>query len=296
MCRSILFLFLSYSVCGPLAAQDFWAHRGDGKAELNGYALKQPRYGALRSGTAVVVFVTEDFDDALRVKAEPGRQAKGPVYPVLKLNAVRDFATGIYDYNVMTSTFLRVAAGWPVAKVSFSSQEWCGHVWHQLVPRGGRILGTLHSYFEGEADRAEDLDLPADGVLEDALPVLLRGWNGAYLKPRESRSVPFLPSLLWSRLNHQPLAWTRARVARAAATRSVKVPAGRFEVSSYSVEIERGRVLGFEIEAAAPYRLVRQTGPDGEELALRGSTRLAYWKLNGPGGEAHLKELGLGPR
>ena len=72
---------------------------------------------------------------------------------MLKLNAVRDFATGIYDYNVMTSTFLRVAAGWPVAKVSFSSQEWCGHVWHQLVPRGGRILGTLHSYFEGEADR-----------------------------------------------------------------------------------------------------------------------------------------------
>jgi hypothetical protein len=296
MYRAILFSFLLYPISGPAVAQDFWAHWGDGKAELNGYSLKQPRYGALRSGTAVMVFVTEDFDDALRVKAEPGRGAKGEAYPVLKLNAVRDFATGIYDYNVMTSTFLRVAAGWPVAKVSFSSQDWCGHVWHQLVPRGGRILGTLHSYFEGEADRAEDLEWPRDGVLEDALPVVLRGWNGTYLKPGESRSVPLLPSLLWSRLNHQRLAWTRARVLRAAAARSISVPAGRFEVSSYRVEIEGGRVLGFEIEAKAPYRLVRQTGPDGEELTLRGSTRLAYWKLNAPGGEAHLKELGLGPQ
>ena len=281
----------------PVAsAQDFWAHWGDGKAELNGYALEQPRYGSLRSGTAVMVFVTEDFSGALRVKAEPGRHPAGDVFPVLKLNAVRDFATGIYDYNVMTSTFVRVAAGWPVAKVSFSSQEWCGHVFHQLVPRGGRLGGVFHSYFDGEADGSEDLELPKDGVFEDALPVLLRGWNDALLKPGEQRSVPFLPSLLWVRLNHRPLAWTTARISRSATTRSRSVPAGRFEVSSYSVETSDGRTLGFEVETAPPYRLVRQTGPDGEELVLRGSTRLPYWQLNGPGGEKYLRQLGLGAR
>ena len=296
MYRSVLFLLVVACLAAPGSAQDFWKHWGDGRAELNGYALKQPRYGALRSGTAVLVFVTEDFSDSVRVKADPGRHPASDVYPVLKLNAVRAFGTGIYDYHVMTSTFLRVAAGWPVAKVSFSSQEWCGHVWHQLLPRSGRIAGTYHSYFDGEADGSEELELPKDGVFEDALPVLLRGWNGVFLKPGESRSVPFLPSLLWSRLNHQHLAWTRARIARAAATRSVTVPAGRFEANSYTVETEDGRVLGFEIEAAPPYRLVRQTGPDGEELALRGSTRLAYWKLNGPGGEKYLEQLGLRPR
>ena len=95
----------------PPTAQDFWAHWGDGKAELNGYALKQPRYGAVRTGTAVLIFVTEDFSDSLRVKADPGKHPASDVYPVLKLNAVRDFQTGIYDYNVMTSTFLRVAPG-----------------------------------------------------------------------------------------------------------------------------------------------------------------------------------------
>jgi hypothetical protein len=288
-----LLLLLFLSLAAPSSAQDFWRHWGDGKAELNGYTLKQPRYGALRDGKAVLVFVTEDFSDALRVKADPGRHPAADVYPVLKLNAVRDFQTGIYDYNVMTSAFLRVAPGWPVAKVSFSSQEWCGHVWHQITPRNGRLQGLFHSYFDGEADGTDDLPFPKDGVLEDALPILFRRWNGAYLKAGEARTVPFLPSLLWVRLNHRPLAWTTANVARAASPRAVTMPAGRFEVDVYSVEIADGRKLGFEIETAPPYRLVRQTGPDGEELSLRGSTRLPYWQLNAPGGEKHLKELGL---
>jgi hypothetical protein len=286
-------LLLACGLAAPVPAQDFWTHWGDGKAELNGYALRQPRYGTVRTGSAVLVFVTEDFSDSLRVKADPGRHAAPDVYPVLKVNARRDFPTGIYDYDVMTSSFLRVAPGWPVAKVSFSSQEWCGQVWHQLVPRDGRLTGVFHSYFDGEADGTDDLALPKQGVLEDALPVLLRGWNGDYLKAGESRTVPFLPSLLWARLNHRPLAWTTAKVSRAAATRSVSVPAGRFAVTTYTVETADGRTLGFEVEARAPYRLVRQTGPDGEELALRGSTRLPYWQLNAPGGERHLEALGL---
>ena len=229
------FLLLLASCAVPCAAQDFWSHWGDGKAELNGYTLKQPRYGAVRTGTSVLIFVTEDFSDTLRVKADPGKHPASDVYPVLKVNALRGFKTGICDYHVMTSTFLRVARGWPVAKVSFSSQEWCGHVWHQVVPRDGKLAGLFHSYFDGEADGTDELAFPKDGVLEDALPVLLRGWNGEYLKPGESRSTPFLPSLLWARLNHQPLAWTRATIARAGTTRSVTVPAGRFDVTVYNV-------------------------------------------------------------
>ncbi len=294
MLKTMSRLLVLLSLAAPVSAQDFWTHWGDGKAELNGYALKQPRYGALRAGRAVLVFVTEDFSNSARVKADPGKHPPSDVYPVLKLNAVREFQTGIYDYNVMTSSFLRVAPGWPVAKVSFSSQEWCGHVWHQVVPRDGKISGLFHSYFDGEADGADDLVFPKDGVLEDALPVLLRGWNGEYLKAGESRAVPFLPSLLWARLNHRPLAWTTAKIARALSARSVSVPAGRFEAAAYTVETADGRTLGFEIEVAPPYRLIRQTGPDGEELALMGSTRLPYWQLNAPGGERHLKALGLG--
>jgi hypothetical protein len=278
---------------GAASADDFWGHWGDGKAELNGYRLTQPRYGALREGTAILIYVTEDMSDSLRVKADPGKHPKSDVYPVLKLNAIRDFQTGIYDYNVMTSVFAHVSPGWPLAKVSFSSQEWCGHVWHQLIPRGGRIAGVSHSYFDGEADGKDDLELPPDGVFEDALPILLRGWGTAYLKPGESRTVPYLRSLLSARLAHKPLAWGKAKVRRAAGSSAEVVPAGKFEVTQWTVAEEGGPTTTFAFEVAPPYRLIRRSNDQGEDAVLLGSTRLPYWQLNGPGGEKYLKEMGL---
>lgn len=277
------------------SGDDFWAHWGDGKAELNGYRLTQPRYGAPREGTAILIYVTEDMSDSLRVKADPGKHPKQDVYPVLKLNAIRDFQTGIYDYNVMTSVFARVSPGWPLAKLSFSSQEWCGHFWHQLIPRGGRVAGVSHSYFDGEADGGQDLELPPDGVFEDLLPILLRGLGMAYMKAGESRTVPYLPSLLSARLAHKPLAWGRATISRAAGSLAEVVPAGSFEVTQWSVAEQGGPTTTFAFEAAPPYRLIRRSSDRGEDAVLLGSTRLPYWQLNGPGGEKYLREMGLTP-
>jgi len=280
----------------PAAAQDFWQHWGDGRAELNGYRLTQPRYGSERAGTAVLIYVTEDFSDSLRVKADPGKHPKSDVYPVLKLNAVRDFQTGIYDYNVITSVFARKARGWPLAKVSFSSQEWCGQVYHQLLPRDGRVRGVFHSYFDGEADGTDDLPLPEGGVFEDALPILVRPWGGELLPPGGRRTVAFLPSLLRARLEHRRLVWGEATVSRAAATETVRVPAGRFEVLTWTVAEQGGPTTTWQVEATPPYRLVRWASDTGELAELLGSTRLAYWELNGPGGEKELAKLGLRKR
>jgi hypothetical protein len=289
-------ILLALLLCAPAAAADeFWSYWGDNQAELSGYRLTQPRYGEKRAGTAVLVFVTEDMSDSLRVKADPGKHPKSDVYPVLKLNAIRDFQTGIYDYNVMTSTFARVSPGWPVAKLSFSSQEWCGHVWHQLIPRGNRIASVSHSYFDGEADATSDLELPKDGVFEDALPILLRGLGMPYLKAGEARGVPLLPSLLRARLEHRPLAWTTARLARSAQAGALSVPAGKFQADTYTVAIDGGPTLTFQFDVEAPHRLLRWAADTGEEGVLLGSTRLAYWKLNAAGGEKYLKELGLTP-
>jgi hypothetical protein len=275
------------------AAPDFWGHWADGKAEMNGYRLVQPRYGAAAPGRAVLIYVTEDFSDSARVKADPGKHPPTDVYPVLKLNAVRDFQTGVYDYNVMTSVFAKVAAGWPLAKVSFSSQEWCGHVYHQLLPKAGRVAGVRHSYFDGEADGQDDLAQPEGGVFEDMLPILVRGWGGAYLERGQEKTVPFLPSLMRARLDHRPLTWGRARIARAAAPSSVTVPAGTFSVDTWTVAVDGGPTTTFQVEAAAPFRLVRWASDKGEEGALLGSSRMPYWQLNRPGGEQRLKEFGL---
>lgn len=272
---------------------DFWQHWGDGKAELCGYRLVQPRYGAKRPGTAVLIFVTEELSESLRVKAEAGKHVPADVTPVMKLNAVRDFQTGIYDYNVMTSVFARVGPGWPVMKVSFSSQEWCGQVYQQLLPRKNRIETTSHSYFDGEADNAGELPQPEDGVMADALPILLRGWGMSYLEPGQRREVPFLPSLLRVRLLHKPLAWGKAAIARAREASKVRVPAGSFEVVTWTVTPEGGPTTLYQFEANPPFRLVRWATDEGEEAALLGSARLAYWTLNDPGDESYLRRLGL---
>jgi Holliday junction DNA helicase RuvB len=99
MYRTFTFLVVVLFAGVVAPAQDFWAHWGDGKAELGGYSLKQPRYGTLRSGTAVLVFVTEDFLETLRVKVEPAaageiaRRSRGtPRIANRLLRRVRDFA------------------------------------------------------------------------------------------------------------------------------------------------------------------------------------------------------------
>ena len=292
---SILLSIVLPMAASPALAQDFWKHWGDGNAELNGYRLKQPRYGSPRAGSAVLIFVTEDFADGPRVKSESPKPKGAAVYPVLKLNHVRDFQTGIYDYSTMTSVFSKVAAGFPVRKVSFSSREWCGHVWHQLLPSKDGVAGVFHSYFEGEADGQDALPLPEGGIFEDALPILLRGLQGEYLRAGESRTVPYLPSLFASRMAHRQLAWGKATVSRMATPSEIKVPAGTFSAMVYTVAPEGGAKSTWTFEAAWPHRLLQRSSDDGEEATLLGSSRQPYWRQNGPGGEKFLKELGFKP-
>ncbi|MGZ3427712.1 MAG: hypothetical protein ACXVCV_13735 [Polyangia bacterium] len=294
-------------MCAALAAStaaradEFWKYWADGKAELDGYALVEPRYGQPRDGTAVLIFVTEDFSDALRVKADPGKHDKADVAPVLKLNLVRDFQTGIYDYNTMTSTFLRTepdggGAPFALAKTSFSSQEWCGHVYMQWLPRGTRLVGTSHSYFDGEADATPELELPPGGVVEDALPILVRGLRGDWLAPGATRKVPFLRSQLRTRLLHVPAKWGEATISRAPASAEVKSALGALRAYSYTVAETGGDTITFTVEEAAPHRLLAWKSSSGESARILGSARLPYWTMHDNGGEKALKLLGLVPQ
>jgi hypothetical protein len=239
------------------------------------------------------VFVTEDFTDAQRVKSDGGHEDE---YPVLKLNELRDFQTGIYDYSVMTSSFVRIdgrgTAGIPV-KVSMSMQEWCGHVWEQVLPRDGALAFTGHSYFDGEADQQRTLPIERGGVVLDALPIYVRGVVGTWVPPGESIEVPALPTLMSGRFAHEPVRWTTASVRHAKEVRAVEVPAGRFDVREVTTEVKGGATTTWWIEAAWPHRIIGWSSSEGERAELLGSKRLPYWELNGPGNEAALTDLGL---
>lgn len=163
-----------------------------GTAEITSYKLKQERYGEIREGTAVNVFVTEDFLPASQVKANSASKAN---ISVLKLNQMKNFNTGIYPYAIMTSTFNPIATQSHALKVSNSVQEWCGQVYMQLNNKK-KFEVVSHSYFEGEADQA--FTLPKT-YLENEL------WNLIRLNPEElpTGDIPLIPSFEYLRLHHQ---------------------------------------------------------------------------------------------
>jgi len=177
----------------PLSQEfkDYWYAS---KAEITSYTLEQARYGEIRQGTAVLVYVTEDFDKKLQVKADQNNPTN---IPVLKLNATKNFNTGIYPYSIMQSTFFPVNNNQHALKVSCSVQEWCGHVFMQLNNKDQFTVDS-HSYFQSDADKKFKID---KDILENEL------WAQLRINPK---SLPqgythIIPSLEYSRLKHVEL-------------------------------------------------------------------------------------------
>ncbi|MBI1357287.1 MAG: hypothetical protein GC160_23345 [Acidobacteria bacterium] len=279
----------------PSFGDDFWARWGDGKAELASYELTHPRYGSPRRGTALTIFVTERFDPMQRVKSDSGEGVS-----VMKLNLVEDFATGIYDYNLMTSAFvtLEPALGRPAGspyKIAFSGQEWCGQTWEQWLFDRAVIRRTAHSYFDGEADESEEIAIHPKGVAEDALWHWARGFSGPALEPGGTIDLRMLPSMQRLREIHEGPGWVAATLSRSGTPSTVEVPAGTFEVETYSVSTP-GFTRTFFVERAEPRRIIRWETSEGESADLIADDRLEYWKMNGPEFDAAVEKLGLSPR
>lgn len=276
----------------------------DGRAELAGYRYHVIRYGESRTGQAVMITVTEPFSESRRVKADDPSKNPADTFEAVKMNLVRDFQTGIYDYNTMTSLFVRSRDFSPV-KISFSSAEWCGHVYEELVFDRGAVHQSLRSYFEGESGE-RSIAWGADAVAEDQLLLLVRGLRGPYLAPGERRRLILLPGSLWRRLSHRPLAVVGATIERAARPERVSTPAGVFQTDRYDVRTEDSRKGSIWVERAKPRRVVRwawassatgdrRASEAAEAAELTGSDRIRYWDLHGNGQEIYLKTLGLKP-
>ncbi len=279
----------------------FWKHWSDGRAELASYDLIIPRYGQSRKGVAVTIVIPETFSNKWRVKADRGKHPPSDEFPVLKLNLVQDFPTGIYDYNLMTSVFTTMArvngrpAGSPT-KISFSAQEWCGHVWRQLLFDADGVRHVSHSYFDGEADQRGRVEYPEGGVSEDALLLWARGWAGPRVMPGAKVVVPMFDSLRLARMRNEPAGWRKATLSHSTKSTVVTVPAGTFEADVLKADVEGGRKWTFYVEQGGPRRLVKWKTSDGEEAQLVALERLKYWEMTANTFAAGLEGLGLTPR
>jgi len=269
-----------------VSADSFAAYWYGGLAELTGYRLTQARYGALREGTATLIYVTEPFSRRRHVKVDDIDRAGDDAVTVLKVNATREFVTGIYPYSMMTSVFTPVNVGDRTLKVTTSSQEWCGHTYTQLnrASRGWRL--RAFSYFESEADRSLAI---ADVWLEDEV------WTAIRLDPASLPigGVRMLPSTIYQRLSHTPF-----EPQEAIGRLDADTTAG--DLRGYTVEYPSlGRTLSIRFRGDFPHEVEgwEETYLDGGEMlttraVATGRQRLAYWELNRPGDEVWRDSLG----
>ncbi len=167
-------LFLSVIGCQTRSAKghfedlskefrDYWY---TGVAELNSYHLEEVRYGEKRTGTSVLIFVTEPFSASKFVKVNDDSREN---VSVMKLNFTKKFNTGIYPYSMMASIFHPVWQGKHALKATYSIQEWCGQTYTEVINKGKWNI-SVFSYFEDES-KNEKIGLT---WIEDELWTLLR--------------------------------------------------------------------------------------------------------------------------
>lgn len=218
-------------------SEAFGAYWYNGTAEITSYRLSQERYGEMREGTAVMIFVTEDFLPEKQVKANNYSEDN---ISVLKLNATKKFVTGIYPYSIMTSSFNPIHYPGHALKVSSSVQEWCGHVYMQLNNRKDFEI-EAHSYFEGEADKSISL---SKTWLEDEI------WSLIRINPEElpTGKLSVIPAFESIRLRHKEIkaypAIARLKQGDSLSSYEIKYPSMQRDViiyfnSSFPFEIEK---------------------------------------------------------
>ncbi|MCR4289919.1 MAG: hypothetical protein NUV86_06635, partial [Candidatus Scalindua sp.] len=131
----------------------YWYNYG---AEITRFELEQSRYGEVHPGYAILIFVTEPFLPDIHVKSDYESSRKKSI-PVLKLNFIKRFNTGIYDYSMMKSVFTPIPSEKQpfskTLKVSTTRQDWCGHVYLQYNLEGDHYKVKQYSYFEKEGDK-----------------------------------------------------------------------------------------------------------------------------------------------
>jgi hypothetical protein len=288
---------------GASPSPAFMQYWKSGLAELTSYDITSERYGEMRKAQGVMVFVYEEINADTRIKVESAKTPPAKRIPVLKLNNVLKFTTGVYDYSIMTSVFAGLTAPgslrpFPPQKISFSSQEWCGNVFHQILPRPQGLVSEIHSYFEAEGDAAVTLPYPkgANGVpaaiyYEDEMPILVRELDGAVWPVATPRKINLVPGLWERRKRHVPLAFTEGVLTKAGPEK-LGAESGKKDAVKWTLE-SVGNTTTYHVAAAAPHHLLAWENTRGEKGVLIASVRSTYWEHNHNIDMPLRKKLGL---
>ena len=281
----IFSVLVSTAVYGQ-TTQKFNQYWNQGKAEITAYQLNQARYGELRDGRAVLIFVTEPFSETLQVKKNNATPENS--IPVLKLNSVKKFNTGIYPYSIMNSIFFALDDRENAIKVSSSIQDWCGHVYTQLNNRSSYKI-TSHSYFEEEGGD-KSFSLQKD-KLEDAIWTQIR----VNYKKLPQGQFKMIPSLEYAKY-----LVTDLKAYDALGTLTIKKEKVVYDIAYPEIN----RSLQITFEKAFPHQILEwsetyRSGFDKHAKTLTTTAKkiktlhIDYWNKHQNKDEHLRKELGL---
>jgi hypothetical protein len=249
-----------------------WAENAvwdDGLAEVATYDAIRVKYDAPRRYDAILLTVKEDFDGTALVKADPPHGDRR-IVTVLKQNVVREIVTPNYPVRIMTSTFVERSDPMRLLKLTSGSHEWCGNTWRAIRRLGDRVVYDWSSYFDGEKDGVQELDLGPRDLLEDQLPLALRG-------------VSFQDGLkfqakLWPSMAHThagPIG-SRAVTFHVTGPDPLELPAGRFEAWKVELVAEGGGTR-YWFDSKGTHPLLRLESSTGDVMRLRQIERRDYW-------------------
>jgi len=256
------------------AFSDYWYQ---GKAEISSFELSQSRYGANHDGTAVMVFVTEDFSKSKFVKLDEPQKYLSDATRVLKFNMNKEFVTGIYNYSMMGSVYTPIDYDhFPHSlKVSSGIQDWCGQTYWQANWKGNRYEVQRFSYFETEGDSKYSL---VNTWLEDEM------WNKIRVAPNTLPvgEVKMIASAFYLRLTHKP---DKVYVAKT----SVNKIGDHYTYTIHYPELSR--TLAIDFETSFPHRILGWKESYGLNEVTTGklikTIMSDYWNHN------HLEDEGL---
>jgi len=142
----------------------------DNKAEVFQYRTLEKKYDALRSGTATWIVVKENHVPDYYVKSENNAPSS---VPMLKFVQIYDTPTGIYTYHQEIISFVRQDTQ-TVPRSTFSSQEWCGLTFKDLILLPTKAVLEFNSYWEKEGLGSLTFETKTPVIPYNALPLLIR--------------------------------------------------------------------------------------------------------------------------
>ncbi len=269
MLPALLALALSCAA-GDWRSDPLWY---DGQAEVAVYQAEREVYGAQRKYQATVYTNKENVDPRTSCKSADEKGLE-----VFKHHWRERIPTPNYDYDYSTMSYTQSSDLAPF-KLSMSSQEDCGASLKELWrDEDGRFVWNVSNYFPGGGNKSGKLEKPKDLAFEDALTLVLRGYDFEHPAERTLALVPF------QRFNTATSLEPVEAHLRYLGKHELELPIGKLQAHELGLFDAQGQPIAsywFHADGAAPWlhALVQWERPAQKiRCQLVSLVRKAYWK------------------